>query len=332
MKKINKEIRKLKDIIDKYQDFILFTHINPDGDAVGSILGFYYFLSEIGKKPYIFLNSPIPSFYKFLVNEDLNIISNLDRPYDVGIVFDCSDIYRIKEDVNIKEKTKVLINIDHHTSNSNFGDINIINEKASSVTEIIYDILTKLKFNISINVAKCLLTGLITDTGSFRFSNTTPKSLKVASNLVKIGVDISSISKEIYERRKLSALKLLGISLIRMNVDKEIAWSFINMEDMQKYNATLEDTEGIIDTLRMLKDVRIVVFFYPINEKILKVSLRSKDNHIDVSKFAQYFGGGGHKEAAGFQVKDNNSSDVYNFVINKLKEFIKENERISFSK
>lgn len=331
MKKINKEIRRLIDIIEKYQDFILFTHINPDGDAIGSILGFYYFLLEIGKKPYIFLNSPIPSFYRFLLKGDVNIISNLDRSYNIGIVFDCSDIYRVKEDLNVKEKTKILINIDHHTSNSKFGDINIINEKASSVTEIIYDILTKSKFNISINVAACLLTGLITDTGSFRFSNTTPKSLKVASNLVKIGVDISSISKEIYEKRKLSSLKLLGISLLRINVDKDIAWSFINMEDMEKYNATLEDTEGIIDNLRMLKDVRVVVFFYPINEKTLKVSLRSKDNRIDVSKFAQSFGGGGHKEAAGFQVKNNNS-DVYNLVINKLKEFIEENERISFSK
>uniref|UniRef100_A0A7C3RJA1 Bifunctional oligoribonuclease/PAP phosphatase NrnA n=1 Tax=Dictyoglomus thermophilum TaxID=14 RepID=A0A7C3RJA1_DICTH len=331
MKKINKEIRRLIDIIEKYQDFILFTHINPDGDAIGSILGFYYFLLEIGKKPYIFLNSPIPSFYRFLLKGDVNTISNLDRSYNIGIVFDCSDIYRVKEDLNVKEKTKILINIDHHTSNSKFGDINIINEKASSVTEIIYDILTKSKFNISINVAACLLTGLITDTGSFRFSNTTPKSLKVASNLVKIGVDISSISKEIYEKRKLSSLKLLGISLLRINVDKDIAWSFINMEDMEKYNATLEDTEGIIDNLRMLKDVRVVVFFYPINEKTLKVSLRSKDNRIDVSKFAQSFGGGGHKEAAGFQVKNNNS-DVYNLVINKLKEFIEENERISFSK
>ena len=213
MKKINKEIRRLIDIIEKYQDFILFTHINPDGDAIGSILGFYYFLLEIGKKPYIFLNSPIPSFYRFLLKGDVNTISNLDRSYNIGIVFDCSDIYRVKEDLNVKEKTKILINIDHHTSNSKFGDINIINEKASSVTEIIYDILTKSKFNISINVAACLLTGLITDTGSFRFSNTTPKSLKVASNLVKIGVDISSISKEIYEKRKLSSLKLLGISL-----------------------------------------------------------------------------------------------------------------------
>jgi len=303
MKKINKEIRRLIDIIEKYQDFILFTHINPDGDAIGSILGFYYFLLEIGKKPYIFLNSPIPSFYRFLLKGDVNTISNLDRSYNIGIVFDCSDIYRVKEDLNVKEKTKILINIDHHTSNSKFGDINIINEKASSVTEIIYDILTKSKFNISINVAACLLTGLITDTGSFRFSNTTPKSLKVASNLVKIGVDISSISKEIYEKRKLSSLKLLGISLLRINVDKDIAWSFINMEDMEKYNATLEDTEGIIDNLRMLKDVRVVVFFYPINEKTLKVSLRSKDNRIDVSKFAQSFGGGGTQRGSRFSSK-----------------------------
>ncbi len=321
----SKTLRLLKTIIEENRDFVLFTHQNPDGDAIGSILAFYYFLEELNKNPTIYMKGVVPYFYEFLLKKEIKVIKEIDRKYKVGIVFDSSDKKRITEDFDISEKVKVLINIDHHPTNSNFGDINIVNPEAASVTEMIYDIIKKLGYEISINVAECILTGLITDTGSFKFSNTNYKSLKIASELVKKGVNISKISKEIYEKRKMPSLKLMGIALSRLQLYKNIGWSFIEEEDMKINSASQEDIEGIIDLLRTLKEADLVVLFYPYNKEKIKVSLRSKKDSIDVSKLALNFGGGGHKEAAGFQIEKTQVNSYDDFV-KKIDSYISSDE------
>ncbi len=321
----SKLLTSLKAIIENNQDFILFTHSNPDGDAIGSILAFYYLLEELNKTPTIYMNNSIPYFYEFLVKKELRLVKDVNRKYKVGIVFDSGDKNRISETFDVKEKVEILVNIDHHPTNNNFGDINIVDPKAASVTEILYEIIRKLKYEISLNVAECILTGLITDTGSFRFSNTSYKSLKIASDLVKKGANISKISKEIYEKRRMSSLKLMGISLSRLQLYKNIGWSFIEEEDLKNNNASYEDIEGIIDLLRTLREADIVVLFYPYNKERIKVSLRSKKDKIDVGKLALKFGGGGHKEAAGFQINRNEINSYQDF-IKKIDEYINSDE------
>lgn len=332
MKKKQKQLIKLfKDIIEKNKDFILFTHNNPDGDAIGSILGFYYFLENLNKNVVTFLPNSIPYYYEFLIKKEINIIKELNRNYDVGIVLDCSDLRRVSENYDIRRVVNTLVNIDHHPTNTFFGDLNIVEIRASAVAEIVYEIIKEFSLKIPLNVAYCLMTGIITDTGSFKYSNTTHKTLKIANELVKNGVNISEISKEIYDKRKLSSLRLLGLALLRLQIYQSIAWSYIEKKDMEEYNANIEDTEGIIDLLRTLKDVNVVVLFYPINENKIKVSMRSKDVNIDVSGIALNFGGGGHKEAAGFQI-EKNSSFSYLDILQKISDLIKKNEWVYSNK
>ncbi|HOJ92632.1 MAG TPA: bifunctional oligoribonuclease/PAP phosphatase NrnA [Dictyoglomaceae bacterium] len=332
MKTLSKrKILKFKELIKDKSTFVLFTHANPDGDAIGSLLAFYYFLRDLGKEVFVFLHSPIPYFYQFLLTEELNKIENIDTHFDVGIILDCSDLERIKSGVNLKERFSTLVNIDHHPTNTSFGDLNIVIPTASSVTEIIYDLIVGLRGKITKIIAESLLTGLITDTGSFKYSNTTPKSLKIAGELVNKGADITYISKEIYDKKKLSSLKLLGTALLRLESSENICWSYITLEDMKKYNATIEDTEGIIDILRTLREAEVCIFFYPITEGGIKVSLRSKKKEIDLGKFALIFGGGGHKEAAGFQM-EGHLDEVLKIVTSKIRDFIEEYEQLPVNK
>lgn len=312
MKKIRiKTIKVFKEIINNYKNFILFTHVNPDGDAIGSVFGFYYFLETLGKDVSIFIPNSIPYYYEFLLEDNMNIINELKRRYDVGIVFDCSDVKRVIENYDIRNNVSLLVNIDHHPTNTFFGDINIVNPEASSVTEIIYEIIRKIIPKIPKKVADCLMTGLITDTGSFKYSNTTYKALKIAGELVKNGAKIWEISKEIYDKRKLASLRLLGVALLRLQIYGNIGWSYIEKEDMEEYNANIEDTEGIIDLLRTLRDVDLVILFYPTSNNKIKVSMRSKNKNLDISEIALKFGGGGHREAAGFQVE---KKDLFSYL------------------
>lgn len=306
-----KTIKVFKEIINNYKNFILFTHVNPDGDAIGSVFGFYYFLETLGKDVSIFISNSIPYYYEFLLEDNMNIINELERRYDVGIVFDCSDVKRVIENYDIRNNVSLLVNIDHHPTNTFFGDINIVNPEASSVTEIIYEIIRKIIPKIPKKVADCLMTGLITDTGSFKYSNTTYKALKIAGELVKNGAKIWEISKEIYDKRKLASLRLLGVALLRLQIYGNIGWSYIEKEDMEEYNANVEDTEGIIDLLRTLRDVDLVILFYPTSNNKIKVSMRSKNKNLDISEIALKFGGGGHREAAGFQVE---KKDLFSYL------------------
>lgn len=326
-----KQIEALKEIIKNYNSFILFTHINPDGDAIGSVLGFYYFLENLNKDVTVFFLNSIPYYYEFLIKGNINIISKIDKNYDVGIIFDCSDITRVIENYELKKNVKLIINIDHHPTNTFFGDINIVDPKASSVTEIIYHIMKKITSKIPTKVLDCIMTGLITDTGSFKYSNTTYKTLRVAGDLVKSGVKIWEISREIYDKRRLPSLRLLGTALLRLQLYENIGWSYIEKKDMEEYKANIEDTEGVIDLLRTLRDVDLVILFYPTSNDKIKVSMRSKNRDIDVSEIAVKFGGGGHKEAAGFQI-EKNSIFSYLDILQKISEYIKANGRIYSNK
>ncbi len=331
MKK-TKTLKSIWEIINKKDNFLLITHKNPDGDAIGSILGFYYYLKEKGKNVYLYLPDGIPFIYQFLVFEELQVFSGSQNiNFNVAIFLDCGDVERIGEKNSFLKNIPLIINIDHHPTNTFFGNLNLVNPKASSTTEILANFFFRYKENITQKVSQCLLTGLITDTGSFKFSNTNTNSLRTAIKLTEKGGDISYISQQVYDRKILSSLYLLGKALLRLKLKDKVAFSFITIEDMEETNSKLEDTEGIIDTLRTLKDAKVVIFLYPISSFKTKISLRSKSPYIDVGLFARKFGGGGHKEAAGFEKEGEPQNLVLN-VVEDLLGFIVEYESLLIDK
>lgn len=331
MKK-TKTLKSIWEIINKKDYFLIITHKNPDGDAVGSILGFYYYLKEKGKNVYLYLSDGIPFIYQFLVFEELQVFNGSQNiNFNVAVFFDCGDVERIGEKNSFLKNIPLIINIDHHPTNTFFGNLNLVNPKASSTTEVLANFFFRYKENITQKVSQCLLTGLITDTGSFKFSNTSTNSLRTAIKLIEKGGDISYISQQVYERKTLSSLYLLGKALLRLKLKDKVAFSFITIEDMEETNSKIEDTEGIIDTLRTLKDAKVVIFLYPISSFRTKISLRSKSPYIDVGLFARKFGGGGHKEAAGFE-KEGEPQNLVSNVVEDLLEFIGRYESLLIDK
>ncbi|MCX7942215.1 MAG: bifunctional oligoribonuclease/PAP phosphatase NrnA [Dictyoglomaceae bacterium] len=331
MKK-TKTLKSIWEIINKENNFLLVTHKNPDGDAIGSILALYYYLKDKKKEVYLYLPNGIPHIYQFLIFEELQIFDGFQNlNFKVAIFLDCGDIERIGENNAFLKRIPLIINIDHHPTNTFFGNLNFVDTKVSSTTEILSNLFFRNKENINQKVAQCLLTGLITDTGSFRFSNTTTNSFRTAIKLMEKGAEVAYISQQVFERKNLSSLYLLGKALLRLKLKNDIAFSFITKEDMEEYHSKIEDTEGIIDTLRMLKEAKVVIFLYPLSPSKTKISLRSKSSHIDVGLFAKKFGGGGHKEAAGFE-KEGRPQDIVLNVVKDLLEFIMEYEPLFIDK
>jgi phosphoesterase RecJ-like protein len=331
MKK-TKTLKSIWEILDKKNNFLIITHKNPDGDAIGSLLGLYYFLKEKEKNVYIYIPNGIPYFYQFLVVDEIDIYNGeKDLKFNVAIFLDCGDRERMGEYNGLIKEIPLIINIDHHPTNTFFGNLNLVDPSSASVTEILTNFILRYKGNISQKVAQCFLTGLITDTGSFRFSNTNIKALKTAIKLIERGADISYISKNIYERKNLSSLYLLGRALLRLKVENNIGYSYLSNDDMEEFNSKIEDTEGIVDTLRTIRDAKLIVFLYPISSSYTKISLRSKSTYINVADLAKRFGGGGHKEAAGFEI-EGKPEEILLDIIKKLSELIMEYESLPTNK
>lgn len=303
IEKIIKEITKAKNIL-------LLTHENPDGDALGSSLALQLSLKKINKKIKSCCFSPVPEIFSFLPESDTFGNNFLLGDYDLVIILDCGDSRRtgfcdrIKEFAQYKNK---IINIDHHPKNDlhKIAAINIVDYSASSTSEIVYDIIKKLNIKIDKDIALCLLCGLYTDTGSFKHSNTTPKTLLIASMLLRYGARLKKITNNIINNHSISSLKLWGIALSRLTINKKykIAASIITQEDIKLCNATQEDVSGIVNMINTVPDAEIALFMYQIDKNTIKASLRTESKNINLTKIANVFGGGGLKKASGFKIK-----------------------------
>lgn len=300
-------MKKVIETIKNHKRFLLISHENPDGDAVGSVLGLYFGLKKLKKIVVPVLPDPVPKIYSFLNGSDqIKQDFELDE-IEVAIVLDCADIGRVE---NLKKKlTKIpkKINIDHHPSNFSFGEINYINPKSSSTSELVLKILNKLNIKIDKDISYALYTGLMTDTGGFRFANTNLNTLKAATFLVKNGADPFYISEMVYSMKPLKALKLLGRALEKLKKDNGIIFSILTLDDFKEFDAEEEDAEGIVEYLNKSNEANIAILFKQKNNGFYKVSLRSKGD-IDVKDIAIKFGGGGHMNAAGFDIKEDPKS------------------------
>jgi bifunctional oligoribonuclease and PAP phosphatase NrnA len=287
--------------------FLLTTHENPDGDALGSLLAMHRILESLGKDSVMFLAAkefPLPVEYRFLPLEEVFHEPPADIADRVVIFLDCGNIDRMPVDFLHNGDNKV-INIDHHHDNTRFGTINLVDVNASSTAEILYDLAGILGVELTPEIANALYVGLVTDTGKFMYENTDARSHRMAAGLIEAGVPVNDVYRRLYEHAPIEKLKLLAHALDRIELRDggRLAVTYISTEDYASTGASEALTEGIIDHLRTIDGavVAVVVRDQPDSGRSArKVSMRSTDGRVDVSAIARVHGGGGHRRAAGF--------------------------------
>jgi len=310
------DIGTLASVFEKENNFLISAHVNPDGDALGSQLALAIALRRLGKKVTLANAHPVPNIYHFLPQWDTirvkpeNILQS-----DVFVAIECPTLDRLGCMHEHAKMSKVIVNIDHHISNTRFGKYNYVETSAAAVGEQIYDILNFMKFEITFDIAICIYTSILTDTGSFAYANTTHKTHKIASELIKLGVNPTEISQYIYENNSMSKLHLLALTLetLQMSSDGKIAWVILTKDMYEKTKTNFDETDGFINYVRSLAGVKVAILFREEQGKI-KVSFRSKDRAIDVNKIALKFGGGGHRQASGCTITGK-ITDVKNNII-----------------
>lgn len=278
---------------------LISTHKSPDGDALGSQLGLMLTLEKMGKTVIAHNLDPVPEIYRFLPQyERIRIGKPVQGRYDAFIVVD-SDPSR----TGLFDKTypaDVLINIDHHITNTLAWPLTWLDTAASAAGEMIFTLVQELGVRIDRDIALCLYTAVFTDTGSFRYSNTTPESMKIAATLLEAGADPWLVTENVYESFSYPRLKLLGTVIANMerSVDGRTAWVVVTEELYRRTNTTSEDTDNFVNFVRSVKGVEVAILFRQTGSAQYKISMRSK-GRVDLSGLAQSFGGGGHKNAAG---------------------------------
>ena len=305
--------KKAWEKIKESKNIVLAAHINPDGDALGSSLSLYPILKKMGKNVKVFnVTKPLPMYLDFLPNFD-KVTDKLPKNYDLLISFDCGSFDRL----GIEEKPPFLINIDHHISNTKYGDINIIDPKAASSSQVVYNMLKANNIEIPSESAVCIYTALVTDTGSFRYESVNDKVFEMAAELVKCGVKPDFVAKMLFQRDRLSRLRLLAkaYDTIELCCEGKVAFVEVTKEMMEITGAIKDDTDTIVNSVRAIASVEVACMLREDDDGI-KISLRSK-NYADVSKIAVKYGGGGHIRAAGATIKDE-------FDFEKVKEMLKQ--------
>lgn len=308
---MGEKLKKVIETIQKNRSFVVTTHCNPEGDALGSSLALALFLRQIGKEARVVTKDPIPYFLQFLPEKGLiSRSSDLGSGFDVLCVCDCGDIERTGYFKNPAPGEKInypcreVINIDHHVTNKNFGTVNWIEGEASATGEMIYDLVTAMKGQIDRSIATAIYTTIITETGSFHYSNTTPKIFQIASDCAKKGIDVNAIAQGLFDTSSKGRLELLAMVLSTLDLFAEgrAASVTVTEEMFRKTGTTAEDTENFVGYPRSMNGVEVAVLFRENSSKECKISLRSQKD-VDVSAIAESFGGGGHRKAAGCTIK-----------------------------
>ena len=314
--------------IKRNKRFLLTVHTNPEGDALGAELAFYNLLKKLGKVAVIINEDEVPYGYNFLpgINNIQKKIRNkryLKKiDFDCFVILDCSDPQRTGEIYKINTQGKPVINIDHHISNNKFGDVNWIEPYTSSTSEMIYKLFKKLRVPFDKDTAICLYVGMLTDTGSFKYSNTSGSTHKAVADLLRFKLNVPQIYKNIYENIPFDDMKLLGKILPDMKKEAtgKIIWFQVEKKILRNRKLSFDLTEHVLSFGRAIKDAEVTVLFKEnlgVKDEI-RVNFRSQGK-VDVNKIAQFFGGGGHKTASGATVHGKIDS-VRRKVLAKIKE------------
>ena len=282
-------------------------HLNPDGDALGSLLGAALGLKQLGatvRASWSGVNVTLPDAYAFLPGADLLVPSAELDGADVFLALDCGAGHRLGTIEKQAQASPCLINVDHHPGNDEFGRFNIVVTSASSTAEIVTRLLQGLGVTIDKDIATCLYVGIVTDTGRFQYSNSTPDTLRLAADLLSLGVDAPFIAQEVYESSPFGFLKLVGRVLDRavLHPEERFVYSWIQLDDLTETGVGADETDGLIDLIRSTRAADVAAMFKQQRDGAWRVSLRSKGP--SVGELARERGGGGHELAAGYTTTD----------------------------
>jgi phosphoesterase RecJ-like protein len=301
------DLQAIAAALREHDRFLVVTHENPDGDALGSLLAMTLALRQLGKDVEMFLSAgpPLPREYAFMPLNGLLRELPTDMEERVLVAVDCAKADRIGPDTAAVERAKLVLDIDHHHDNTRFGDANLIVADASSTGEVLRDVFRELDVELTPEIAEPLYIALVTDTGRFQYTNTTPKSLRLAAELVEAGADVHAVFQQVYESVEFAKLKLLARALERARVLEggRIVVSYLLRNDFAEVGAAEPYSEGIIDYLRAVEGCELAALIRepPRDDApARRVSLRASIDELDVSAIARTFGGGGHRQAAGF--------------------------------
>lgn len=300
-------IKSFKETIDKASSIVIFSHVNPDGDTLGSMCALYQTLKKyFGKEAQMVTVGKVPDIYEFLPNiKDVKKPEELDlnKVYDLAIAIDVAAKDRISAALPLFDNAKVKMNIDHHKTNNSYGDLNFIKADASSAGEVLFDILEELSLTPDKSIAMSLYTAILTDTGCFRFENTKSETLTKAAKLIEYGANPAYVARCCYESKPKPMVLLQANCIINAKFieNNKVAYVCIKNSDMEKYGAQNDHTEGIVEALRQINTTEVSFVLKEVDENTTKASLRSKT--VDVSQVAAVFGGGGHTFAAGCTIR-----------------------------
>ncbi len=300
------DLTAVADAIRANDRFCVTSHENPDGDALGSLLATHRGLLELGKDSLMVLagDAPLPAEYRFLELGDVRREWPDDIEARVLLAVDCAQADRIGP-APPTERAKLVLDVDHHHDNTRFGDVNLVVPDASSTAEVVRDVLAELGVRLTPLIAEALYVGLVTDTGRFQYTNTTPKALRLAAELVEAGADVKRVFRGVYESVQFAKLKLLARVLERAQIFEggRLVVSYLLRDDFDEVGAEEPYSEGLIDYLRAVEGAEMAALIRqpPRDEgPAARVSLRANADELDVSAIARKSGGGGHRQAAGF--------------------------------
>lgn len=308
------------DEINKANNIVILTHENPDGDAVGSSLAMYMTLKKMGKDVDLIIPE-LPRVFNFLPCADEIKKEGKNESYDLAIALDAATIKMLNGWVNYFEEASVKISIDHHSTNTMYADLNYVNPDAPACTQVLINIIEYFGVEIDKEIGSCLLTGIITDTGGFQYQSTTPETFEFASGLLKKGVNVSEIYKQVMNTKSRANFELRKRAIDRMEFisDGKIVCTYITKQDEIDLNAEPGDHEGIVDEGRTIEGVEVSIFIRE-TSKGFKASLRSNE-YVNVSDVCLMFGGGGHFHAAGCTINQS-LEQVKEKIINQVKLYI----------
>lgn len=312
-------LQKISGLIDRGNRFLITTHIDPDGDAIGSAFALAWALVSLNKDPLVYLKDPIPYMYEFL-RKPQAVTSSLARAiYDAVFAVDCGSLSRVGAGHEALKEMGTIVNIDHHVTNETFGAVNLVDADASSSAEILYRLFKVLEVPFTLDIAINIYTAIFTDTGSFRYSNTTSEAFLICERMTRCGVSPSYVSQMVHENHPKERFLLLGRVLKTLETydHDSVALAYITRDMFATTHTSREHAEGFVEYLREIRGVEVAILVRELSEKEYKISMRSK-GRVNVAAICNLFGGGGHRNAAGCRIRGSRSQ-----VRDQLKEALK---------
>lgn len=295
----NTSLKEIAGLLKRAKNILIFTHTNPDGDAIGSSVALCHALRTVGKNAWVLLEEDPPKYIGFIDNECCTTDRDASYNQDISVCVDCSEYSRFEQLSDIFDRGRTKTCLDHHVNKAGFGDYYYIDEMEAAASQIVYKLIKEMDVEVDRRMAEAIYTGISTDTGCFQYSNTTAETHRIAAELIELGINHMGIVINLYQNTPLKKLKIQSMIIERAELieDGRVAISYVSEEMLRDAGAEIDDAEGAIDLLRNISGVEIAVFLKERGDAV-KVSFRAK-SFADVRQIASAFGGGGHVKAAG---------------------------------